>query len=113
MIFQAKHEVNRTVAGRRVSDAGRHVVVLHPVLGHKLDASANAVAVTLGSTQRDVKPVAWLLAAIHPDFCILTNSAYHNIDTSIAIQIAESAAPVAGRRSRFEPRFFGQWRPLP
>jgi hypothetical protein len=83
------------------------VVILRAALGHELDASANAVAVALGSAQGDVEPVAGLLAAVHPDFSALAESAYHYIDPAIAIQITESTAAMAAGRSRFEARFFG------
>ncbi len=71
-----------------------------PTFRHDFDARANAVAIALGSAQSDIEPVAGLLAAVHPDLGVPADRGHHDVDASIAIQIAEGATAVAGREER-------------
>src|ERR1700722_769223 len=83
-VVRTEAEMHGAIARRRIADAGGHVVVLRAALRHQLDARADAVAVALGSTQRYVKPMAGVLAAVHPDFSIFPQSRYHDVDASVS-----------------------------
>src|SRR4029077_602004 len=111
--FGAQSKMYWAVARGRIPDAGGHVVVLRAALGYNLDTSADAVAIALCSLQSNIEPVARLLAAVHPDLGVLTESTDHDIDTAVSVEIAERAATMAGRRSCGEPRFFRQRSPFP
>src|ERR1700733_6510286 len=113
MAIRAKAEVHRTVTGGGIADTGGHVVVLGTALGHQLDARADAVAIALGSSQRNVEPVSGLLAAVHPDLGVLAKSRRHHVDAPVAIQIAKGAAAVACSRSGVQSGCFSQRNPLP
>ena len=79
-------EMDWTVTGGRITNTGRHVVVLNATLGYDFNTSADAVAVALGSMQSDIQPVAGLRAAVHPDLGIPVDRADHDIDPSISIR---------------------------
>ncbi len=95
-------EMYRAIAGGSVADAGGHVVILRPGLGDQLDARANAVAIALGP-RRAISSQCPDLAAVHPNLRILAKRGHNDVNAPVAIQVAESAAAMAGRRGRVKP----------
>src|SRR6202451_1660334 len=109
----AEAEVDGTVAGRGVADAGGHVVVLcADGLAYDFDARADAVTIAFDAAQGDVEPVAGFLAAVHPDFGVLAKGCGDYVDAAVAVEVAEGAAAVAGCGRSDESGFFGQRGPF-
>ena len=88
-------EVHGAIARRGVADAGGHVVVLRSALRYEFDARADAVTVALGSAESYVKPMAGVLAAVHPDFSIFSQCSDDHIDAAVSVEVAEGASAVA------------------
>src|ERR1017187_326384 len=80
------------------------MVVLYATFRYNFDARTNAVTVALRSMQRNLKPVASLLGAVHPNLGVPANRAEHDIDLSVSIQISEGATTMPGGWRCSEPR---------
>ena len=62
----SQSKMDRPIAGRSVTHAGCHMVVLRAAPGHNLDASPDSVAVAARAFERDIQPVPCRLTSIHP-----------------------------------------------
>src|SRR4051812_13909724 len=100
--------MDRARAGRRVADAGGHVIVLSAsTLRNHLYAGPDAVAIALRPFKRDVEPMAGAIASIHPDLRVTRQRRDYDIHPPVAVQIPKCASPVSPRRSGAQARLFG------
>ena len=81
------------------------MVVLRAGFGYDFDARADSVAIRFDSTQRDVKPMACIGAAVHPQLGGLIEAGGDNIDAAVAIEVAQCTAAMTCRGVIGESRF--------
>src|ERR1700722_3461167 len=88
------------------------MVILRSAFCYQLDAGADAVAVALGPAQREVKPVAGFVGAVHPNLGFLAEGSHHNVDAAISVKVGESPASVACGGRSGETGLLGERHPL-
>ncbi len=77
LIILSQPKVHAWIAGARIADTGRDVVVLHPAGGLQSDSRPDPVAVTFPSHSLDFQPMVPVLGHIAKDF---RRSVLHRVD---------------------------------
>ena len=96
---RAQAEAYEALARRRVTDAGRGMVVKNAAVGERdFDARTDSVAITLRSPEFEGKPVVLIRRYIAEQEGFGADGANDDIDSAVVVKIGESGAPMERRR---------------